>query len=1322
MPEFSVKKPLTIFCAAIAVLVLGIVAYTRMTPDLFPSMDFPYVIIMTTDPGASPETVEEVVTKPMERSMATLDHIKTVSSTSSDNYSLVMLEFEDDVNLDTIGVDIQQNISTLQAGWDDTVGTPYVLKINPSMIPVMVVAVSMEGMDVTDLSEFVDETLMSQLEGVTGVARVSASGSIEQELHVVINQEKLDKQNELIRQGINRQMDNAMAQLNDMQDQIFGAMDDIEFEGFTIPSVDEILAEDGDVAHALDSFDEQVDKLKKTSEQLSNMIVYLEDLRYAINKPIERPSNPNAGIHKEEIAQLQAQQAEVQAQLDALNQELQAFVGDAQGEEAIARTQEFMQAHPEYLTLSQEVVRIQAQIAALRLEEENLTPEQIQASIDKLNTTINSMILQANDALIQVTEELSQLQKQLDSLTETAEEVSDELTIENLRQTYQDFTDDMDQLAQDLMTFMQEYTQGVLTMSVAMNQIQSGLTSIEGSRDGALAQADLNNLLTVQMVSQILTAQNFSMPAGYVEQDGISYMVSVGDEFTTQEQLEHLLLFDLGLDGVAPIYVGDVADVFITDNADSTYARLGNADGLMLSFEKQSNYATAQVSESIMDRFRQLENEYEGLTFVSLMDQGDYIYLIVDSILQSLLYGMLFSVLVLFLFLKDLRPTFITLIAMPLSVLFAIVLMYFSGISLNMISLSGLSIAVGMLVDNSVVVIENIYRLRDKGANAIQAAVSGAKQVAGAIVASTLTTICVFLPIVFVDGLTRQLFTDLALTMSYALIASLIVALTLVPAMASGMLKKGGKPKKDIMEKVYGKYRFAGTWALDHKPAVFAASILVLALSAALCLNQGFSFMPDIDSNTISGTVSFPEETELSEVMETSDEIVSRINGIEEVDTVGAMLGSSSLMGGSSGGNSVSLYVTLPEGVSGKAVGNEILSLCAGLDCEISVSSSMMDTSMLTGSGTSVVLHSSNMEDLQTGAKQVAAMLADIEGTAEISDGLEDATKALHVNIDRNKAMEHGYTVAQVYMQLAGSMTQSANATSFYLDGAAIDVIVETPEETHVTVENLADQVFTQENALTGETTEFPLSDIATIEETISLSTISRENQQRYLQITTTTAEGYNVTKVAAAVKAGMETLPLPASVSWSMSGENETIMEAMTQLVLMLLLGLMLVYFVMVAQFQSLKSPFIVMFTIPLAFTGGFLGLLITGMEVSIVSMIGFVMLMGIIVNNGIVLVDYVNQLRLEGWDRREAIIEAGCTRIRPILMTSLTTILGLAVMAMGRDAGTALMQPMAVVCIGGLLYATLMTLFVVPCIYDLMNKKDLRKVNDEDLVILAD
>lgn len=1314
MPEFSVKKPLTIFCATIAIIVLGIVAYTRMTPDLLPSMDFPYVIIMTTAPGASPETVEETITKPMEQSMATLEHIKTIQSSSSDNYSLVTLEFEEDVNLDTVGVDIQQQISTLQAGWDETVGAPYVLKINPSMLPVMVAAVSMEGMDTIELSEYVDQTLMTELEGITGVARVSTSGSIQQELHVIISQEKLDTLNEKIAKGINAQMDQAAAQLNDAKNQITSALSSISLEdsGMALPELDQYLPDNATIAELGQFVDEQIVKLKQGQSTLSDAISTLVAIQNAINDPSTLiPETPE---QRAERLELEAQQKVFDAELEAYQKKIdEIWNSDKTDEEKLKAIQEIT-GTDEYRKLLADRALVQIKLAVLGVERVTMEPEDLQKLLDSMELTID----QTDVAIDQLIYELSRLETGIDSLTQLAEGIkNNNFGIDTIRTKYEEIVSGVSGLTETA----GQLVEGIMSMSVAMMQIENGLSSIESARTTALEQADLNNVLTLQTVSQILAAQNFSMPAGYVEQDDVSYMVSVGDEFYSEEQLGELLLVDMGIAGVDPIYLRDVADVFITDNSDSVYARLNDENGIMLSFEKQSNYATADVSERILDRFEELETENANIKFFPLMDQGDYIYLIVNSILESLLFGMLFSVLVLFLFLKDLRPTFITLIAMPISVMFAIVLMYFSGITLNMISLSGLSIAVGMLVDNSVVVIENIYRLRAKGANAIQAAVSGAKQVAGAIIASTLTTVCVFLPIVFVDGLTRQLFMDLALTMGYALMASLIVALTLVPAMASGMLKKEHTMKKDIMANVYDKYRIAGTWALDHKLIVFAVSLVLLVGSAALSISKGFSFMPEIDMNTVSGTITFAEDTEMDDIVELSDQVIARVSEIEEVETVGAMLGNTSLMGGSSGAASVSLYVTLPEGTSGAAIGQEIEALCTDLPCEVSCASSMMDMSMLTGSGVSVMLYGNDMTKLQDAASTVAQTMENVEGTTEVSDGLEDAATALHINIDRNAAMAKGYTVAQIYIQLATDMTQSATATSFYLDGASIDVVVETPTKSHITADNLAEQIFTQTD-MEGNTTEFKLSDVATVEKTVSMNTISRSDQNRYLQVSANVAQGYNVTKVASAVEAELKQLDLPDGIRYAMSGENETIMEALKQLIGMLLLGLMLVYFVMVAQFQSLKSPFIVLFTIPLAFTGGFMGLLLTGMDVSIISMIGFIMLMGIIVNNGIVLVDYINQLRLEGWTRREAILEAGVTRIRPILMTSLTTILGLLVMAIGKDAGTALMQPMAVVCIGGLLYATLMTLFVVPCIYDLMNKKDLRKVDDADLIILDD
>ena len=464
-------------------------------------------------------------------------------------------------------------------------------------------------------------------------------------------------------------------------------------------------------------------------------------------------------------------------------------------------------------------------------------------------------------------------------------------------------------------------------ISQGLSQIESGLDTVESSREDALDKADLNNIVTMEMVSKILAAQNFAMPAGYAEQDGVKYMVSVGDEITDQETLENLLLFDPGIDGIDPVRLKDVAVVMLTDNRDTTYAKLNGKDGIVLSFEKQSTYATAETTDNIEERFRALEKEYPGLSFVSLMSQGDYIYLIVDTILNSLLLGAVFAILILFLFLRDLRPTFITLCSIPISVIFAIVLMYFTGVTINMISLSGLAVAVGMLVDNSVVVIENIYRLRAKGANVIQAAVSGARQVAGAVTASTLTTVCVFLPIVFVTGITKQLFTDLALTMTYSLLASLIVSLTLVPAMASGMLRREHEIKPGLLEKhLLPAYRKAVKWSLGHKAVVLIVSAALLVVTALGSLAKGFIFMPDMDMPSVNVTLTMPEDADMAEATALADQVLDRISEIDGIETVGAMMGSSTSMlsMGSGESHDVTVYITLADDeASGAAVGKD---------------------------------------------------------------------------------------------------------------------------------------------------------------------------------------------------------------------------------------------------------------------------------------------------------------------------------------------------------------------------------------------------------------
>ena len=1341
--KYSVRKPLTVFVAVVAILVLGVVAYLDMVPDLLPNMDFPYVVIMTTYPGASPEKVESEVTRPLEQSMSTLEHIVEVTSTSSENYSMVMLEFEESVNMDTIGVDIQQAISTLQAGWDDMVGTPYVLKINPSMLPVSVAAVSMEGMSTVELTDFMNKTLMNKLEGIAGVARITATGMVTQELHVILDQAKLDALNKKIANIINQQMDDAVAELQakiqelkDAQGQLEDAKEQLEagkeelanqtaqgeaelgYQQSQLVSTkgqlqDQIIQlQSGKtqlqttlsvlkaIQSGLTELEKQSDQLQKNLDTLLNLqaqVEYWQQVRANFEKQIEELRN-NAAMSQEQIeAAIQeirnsAAYQEMEAAWARLKAELAAYGLDIDGlSAAIAEKREALK-------------RIQIQVDMLldSLDAEGLDRESMDrqiaemesnlTQIDKGIKTLNSAISQVDDGMLQI--------------KDAAALLSEQKTVGLL----------------ELSNAAAEINSNSAMLSSALTQLESGLTQLESARTDALKQADLNGILTMDMVSGLLTAQNFAMPAGYLAQDGINYMVSVGEEITELEQMQNLLLFDMGMEGLNPIYLTDVAAVLLTDNRNETYSKLDGENSITLQFEKQSAFATAEATNNIETRFRELEKEYDGLTFVSLMSQGDYIYLIVDSIMNSLLMGALFSVIVLFVFLKDIRPTFITLCSIPISVLFAVVLMYFSGVTINMISLSGLAVAVGMLVDNSVVVIENIYRLRAKGANVIQAAVSGAGQVAGAVTSSTLTTVCVFAPIVFVEGITKQLFTDLALTMTYALLASLIVSLTLVPAMASGMLRKEKQQKQSFMDRFQNIYGVMAQWALKYKAVVLILAVVLLAASAWLSLGGGFIFMPDMDMPNVNVTVTMPQGCTMEEAVVLADAVMERIGKVEGIATVGGSMSSSATSALTGGADySVTIYVTLDdETAKGSQVGKAIEAACADLGCDVSTSSAMMDTSALTGgSGVSLRIYADNMQSLQSAAKKAAYLLYNVDGVADVSDGLEDAAPALHVAVDRNAAMAKGLTVAQIYMEIAKALTNTASMSALELSGTTTNLVIQKPEGATLDLEGLKNYVF-EVTGRDGTVKQVPLSDFATVEETTSLSSISRINQRRYLTVSATLEEGRNVTLVNTAAERALRDADLGDGVSYVFVGENETIMEAVEQLVLMLLLGVLLVYLVMVAQFQSLKSPFIVMFTIPLAFTGGFMALLLCGMEVSVVSLIGFVMLVGIIVNNGIVLVDYINQLRTEGMERREAIVEAGKTRMRPILMTTITTILGLINMATSKAAGTALMQPVAVVCIGGLLYATVMTLFVVPCIYDLLNKKELRVVREEDLKML--
>ena len=1287
MPAFSVKKPLTVYVVTLAILILGVVAYLKMTPDLMPNMDYPYVIVVTSDPGASPESVEKNITKPLEKALATLDQLKEIQSSSQNSVSMVVMEFEDGADMNALGIDIQQQVSTVQGQWDDTVSSPYILKVNPSMIPVMVAAISSSDMDVGQLSDFVDSELTGKLTGITGVASVEIMGTVDREMHVVLDAEKMAAVTKTVREKAGRELDKAAGKLSDAKKELEDAQSALD-EG---------------IAQAADGVADGVTGI-------------LNQAADALRDAIDSVPDGDDLITEEEKALRDAILAD-QQQMAANNEKIQA--NQAIIDDENATEEEKAAAAAENLQLQAE-----NQMLALRINENTVK--------------LNAMVAQRQQQ--QMSQSIKAMQK---ALQEIEAFLNDPHRFDSLNKEISGGTE-------ELMDGMLLMTESNVQIKLALQQIEQGEEQLAQTRKQVLEQLDLDGMLSVSMVEQLLTAQDFSMPAGYIDDNaGVSYMVSVGNEIRTSGELEDMVLFDLGIDGMEPIRLSDVATVFYTDNSDEIYAKLNGENGIIASFTKQSNYATAEVSDNITARLEQLTDQYPNISFKPLMDQGDYIHLIVDTIVSSLLWGALFSVVVLFLFLRDWRPTLITLISIPTSVIFAVVLMYFTGVTINMISLSGLLVAVGMLVDNSVVVIENIYRLRARGATVVQAAVSGAQQVLGAIAASTLTTVCVFAPIVFVEGLTRQMFTDLALTITYSLLASLLVALTLVPSMASGMLQRPLEQKPGLLDKIYPAYKKAILWSLNHKAAVLGGAVALLVLSCVVTVSRGFSFMPDMDMNSVDVTVAMPENCTREEAVAYTDEVARRCMTIEGVDAVGAMIqGDSGMSMMSSGGGEydAEIYITLPDDYSGNSVGKEIEALCADMDCTVTaanVMSSMM--SYVTGNGVSLTVYSEDMETLQSTAKAIAARIEQVEGTADVSDGLEDAAQALHVTVDRTKAMEHGMTVAQIYMQVAAALNTSTSGTEMELDDSSMQLIIQQDESSNYTVETLPELKIDPDSAMSSamsggssgssssslpalsddggdEDTSFLLKDVATVEKTVSLNTINRDQQRRCVTVTAAIAEGNNVTLVSDQVTKAVNAMDLPEGASIEFNGENEQIMDAMGQVMLMLLLGIVLVYFVMVAQFQSLREPFIVMFTIPLAFTGGFLALLLTGTEMSVIALIGFVMLVGIIVNNGIVLVDYINQQRLAGMERRDAIIDAGVTRLRPILMTSLTTILGLIVTALDKNAGTSLIQPVALVCIGGLLYATLMTLFVVPCMYEMVSKKKLRKVDERELEILED
>lgn len=1392
MIKQCVKKPFTVLVAVIICLILAVVSLNRMTTDLLPEMSMPYMIVITTYPGASPEKVESNVTEPLEGNLGTVSDVENVTSSSAENYSMVMLEFEDDTDMDSAMVKVNEAIQSTTL--PDECGTPNVMEVSMDMMATQYVSVSYDGMDIYELSDFVDETVVPYYERQEGVATVTAMGLVDQTVEVRLNQDKIDVINNQLLAEVDEQLADALAEIEDAQAELDDAKAEVEDGAAELEEQENDTADQlGEATLGLNTAlaTQAAYEAELASEQAKQAALQMELQAYedaGITDSYEQMNALFASLQEAvsgeeayntiydtvyEQTLIAAVQNVVDAQstlessgsssTDSSTDSNADSSADSSGDTSTATTATTTTTTTTTVTADNvdEILASMDESVASAIKEackqaaEQAAQEQVETLASQYPSSVEEALsdstkLAAAVALLEeqgqsevaaqlTTENLSQLDEIVNTRIPNIEEELENLTVTIA--TAQAVCDSVSDAVSDAMNSYSTveaskilaaagFGSASAQLAAAQTSIESGqeqldeaMESFEEARETALENANIDSMLEASTLSSIIYAQDFSMPAGYVDdEDDNQWMLKIGDGLTSLEEIKDLLL--CSLDGVGDVRLADVADITVIDNAGESYTKVNGDDAVVLSVYKNSTAGTNAVSDVCNAAAKEMEAENEGLRIATLMDQGEYIDIFLQNILTSMVIGALLAVVVLTLFLKDVLPTIVVAFSIPFSVLVALLLMYFSDISINMMSLMGLSMGIGMLVDNSIVVIENIYRLRNRGLTAARSAVQGAKQVEGAIIASTLTTICVFLPMIFTSGMTRQMMLPFALTITFALLASLAVSLTVVPTCASVLLRKVRNVKHPIFDRMVNGYGKALNFCLRYKAVPLGLAVALLVFSVFGVTRMGMVLIPDMASDQIAITVTLDEDIDKDSSFAIADELTEKILTVDGVDTVGGLGNEASLMSSemsSEDYSTYSFYVLPDESVTRE---KQVYTICDNIeaavadvkDAEVSVSASAMGSmSSLLGSGLEVNIYGSDLDTLREISEDFVDIISQEEGFTDVTNNQEDADQTLHLIIDRDAAMRLGLTNAQIYSQIATSLTTETTAVTVTIDDQEMDVVI-VDERDLPTKENLLSTVFeTTTTDDDGETVteEHTLSEFAELETAEGLVSISRENNERYMTVSATTGDGYNTTRLTQQLTDDLESYEMPEGYAYEISGEYENVMSMMTQMGLMLALGLLLVYLVMVAQFQSLLSPFIVLFTVPLAFTGGFIGLLAAGEQLSMFSMMGFLVLMGTVVNNGIVFVDYTNQLRLGGMGKWDALVATGKTRMRPILMTAMTTILAMSAMIFDTSTSAGMSRGMAVVVVGGLLYATLMTLFIIPVMYDLLCRRQPKEVD---------
>ena len=1277
MEKFSVKKPFTVLVAVIMVLMLGFVSISNMQTNLLPDVNTPYLMVVTVYPGASPERVESEVSDVMQNALGTVAGVESVTATSAENYSLLLMQFSDDTDMNSAMVKVSNKVDQTTASLPSSCLTPSIIEYSLNMNAFMTVAVSREGSDVYDLSEFVSDTLVPYVERKGGVSSVSTNGLIEKMVQVQLSQEKIDTINAKLLEVIDVQLADARKQLESAEAQIEAGRKeyDRQFKNYNKTVSDTVMQQfSGQVGEAVETVRKQAQALLDSVNQLIAVVQEPEiqqaliDVRDGLQRVMDK-FNETGMKDIDSLIEIVAELRDITDKLTGALQQLQQRLNTEAGTEGSTAAD-----------LADDL--------------------QVQQSLNTVYNTLNDVIKAMDD-------------------------------VPGLMST---FSDALGTYSQQQMQAYMKFTEAREMLNEYEKQLTEAKQQYEDAKEKAMASSDVSKLLDIDTLAQLIYAQNFSMPAGYVkDSSGKSWLLKVGEEYDSIEDISGALL--LHVDGFGDVRLSDVADVEVIDNAEASYTRLNGERAAVLKIYKGATSSASEVSDNCLSAFQELEAQYDGLHVVVLSNQGNYITIIVKSILSSMVIGAALAIIVLAIFLRDVKPTLVVGFSIPLSVLFAVVLMYFTGMDLNVMTLAGLSLGIGMLVDNSIVVIENIYRLRGRGVPAARAAVQGAKQVGMSVVASTLTSVCVFLPVVFSSSIVKSLMQPMSLCIGYCLMASLIVALTVVPAAASTVLKKAEPKQLKWFDKIQDKYAKSLEWCFRHRALPLLAAVVLLAFCGWQVFSMGVELLPTITSNEAIVTLSTTKDLSKEDSYAIAGKAVEAMLEVDHVEEVGittdtrvagmdiGQLGLpttiTDLLNAANSYGTYQVNVMLDESLSSSEIETARQALEDALsgieDCTAKVEiSGMQELTSQLASGLSVKIYGADAETLSQLSEKVVDIVNDTEGFANATNGLGSGDATINLHIDRDKVRSYGLTVAQVYQQIAAKLTTTTTAqTPVTVDGSTMSVQISNNLDP-VTKENMMDITFETTVMSADGTTSTgtcTLADMATWDTGSAPDSITSEDQTQYVSVTADTLDGYNTTVQARVLEKKLNEFALsdemPEGCSFSMGGESDSVNFMVNEMVQWLALALPFVYLVMVAQFQSLLSPFIVLFTIPLAFTGGLLGMLFTGQQLTMISLMGFIVLMGTVVNNGIVFVDYANQLRLGGMERRAALIATGKTRMRPILMTTLTTVLAMLQLVFSNDMASQLMSGMAIVIICGLSYATLMTLYIVPILYDILFRK---------------